>query len=1610
MAQNLMKKAAQELPADVPKTVIPFLEKLYDSMPAEDRGLVDPGLLAATARQHHKLSKERRNGAPRISIRSAPAQDSDDKTLYTLIDIVSDDRPFIVDSVAAEITQNYRLIHLLIHPLILIKRDRDGSFISVADAPGDGIVPQSHIHIQLQDTLPGPVARELEAALYRVLSDVYYATRDWQAMRAKLRECQKIVNNLPADQYNDLEIEEYIHFLDYLYKDNFTLLGYRAYRFRDKDGKVESVTVKGSSLGLLHDDIAPVYINEHDHGLTDRLQKLRRDMPPLTVSKVNRRATVHRAVPLDAIAVKEFDKNGKVIGEHLFIGLFTSVTYSRSIQDVPLIRSKVERVMRRSGFKPGSHDYKALRHVLEKYPRDELFQIEEAALLETCLSILNLHERQRIALYTRADPFGRYVSCLVYVPRDRYDTRLRLKIQTILEDSFAGKTGDFYTNLDDSPLARVMFIIYINRKSPPRYDLKAIEKKLQEAGQLWQEKLNDVLLAHCETEDEALACSRRYGEAFPVNYRELYEPKQALFDIRKIDEVLESGALALDLYKCKSCEPGQIRLKVFHAGAPMTLSDILPVLENMGVRVISEMPFEVAPSACDGPVWIHDFQLELDYEVSAKRIDQVKDIFEEALALVWISRVENDSLNSLVLGARMPWRDIKILRAYVHYMRQIGYYFGTRYIEQALTNNPNIARELVKLFYALHDPAGQDKAAVQATGCMVAIDHKLETVESLDEDRILRSLANLIDATLRTNHFQTDKNGAYKPYLALKLDSAKIKDIPQPVPYREIFVYAVRFEGVHLRGDVIARGGIRWSDRQEDFRTEILGLMKAQQVKNSVIVPMGAKGGFVIKNPPAEGGRAAFNAEGIACYKQFISGLLDITDNRKGKKVIRPAQTVCRDDEDPYLVVAADKGTASFSDTANGIAAEYDFWLGDAFASGGSAGYDHKVMGITARGAWESVKRHFRELNHDTQSQPFDVVGVGDMGGDVFGNGMLLSKHIRLIGAFNHLHIVCDPDPDPAESFKERKRLFRAVKGWDAYNEEKLSRGGRIFLRTEKSLSLTPEIRARFEIEQERVSPNELIQAMLKARTDLLWFGGIGTYIKAAAESHGDVGDKANDPLRINAGDVRARVIGEGANLAVTQAARIEYAKSGGRLNADFIDNAGGVASSDHEVNIKILLAEVMRSRKQTKQTMTLKRRNTLLESMTDEVAALVLRNNYQQAQGISLMEMRAAQDLPVQARFIRDLERRHGIDRTLEGLPDEEEIERRIQGNKGLTRPELSVLQAYAKILFTKDLLASDIPDRPEMHAYWLANYFPTPLRKKYAAEIKDHRLRREIVATTMATSLVNRMGPTFIKEMMDKTGASCAAVARAYLIVREAFDIRAFWDEIEALDNKVPAQVQLKAMAQMAGMMTRETLWFLTRLGRAPDMKKDTAAFGAGIRTLYKHFDQLAPASLALAVEQRTAAGINDGLPEALARQIALIPTMAAAFDIIRTSTDTRADLPLTGRIYFALGEYFHIDWLRRQARFMQAEDRWAAEAIDGMIDELHQCQAGLTAHILQSRGKTEKTGGKADIVDEWVSAHAPQARQLEPLFEEMRRAGSIDLPMLLIAGQRLRALYGG
>jgi len=1576
-----------------------FVRAFYDHVPTEDILNADPADLFGAALAFRKFAGERTPGEPKIRVHNPVFDDDGWKSVHTVIEIVNDDMPFLVDSVAAELNRLDLTVHLVIHPIFRVQRDDRGRLIEAQPAKAggkNGAAAESFMHIQIDEQAGRKELAKIEASIRSVLDDVRVAVNEWRPIRAKVAESIEALENAPKVTDGD-EAKEVRAFLEWLDNDHFTFLGYREYEVIDDNGDSHMGVVENSGLGLMGDP--DVHLFEGVRRLADLPEHVREFLERkqlLIINKANKRSTVHRAVHLDAVGLKEFNAAGKVIRERMFVGLFTSTVYSRSPRFIPTLRTKIERTVARAGFEMGSHDGKALLHILETFPRDELFQVTDDQLLQTSLGILHLQERQRTALFVRVDNFERFASCLVYVPRDRHDTGLRKRFSQILEGAFNGPITAFQTQIgDESVLARIHFIVKTKPGAIPEYNIAEIEEKLIEASQSWDDELK-IALVQVRGEDKGLGLFRRYGEAFPTAYKERFDAQYALTDIVKIDEALSSGTMALNLYRPIEAPDTAVRFKIYHCGDAVPLSDVLPMMEHMGLRVMDEMPYEVAPAA-KGTVWIHDFGV-VRRDGGAIELGEIREAFEDSFARIWSGDMENDGFNRLVLGAGLHWREIVVLRALAKYLRQAGIPFSQSYMEDTLSNNTDIARMIVELFVARFDPQATDKAAL--TGVAERIEAALEAVESLDEDRIIRRFVNLVQAALRSNFYQPAADGGHKPYVSIKFDSAAIEELPRPRPYCEIFVYSPRVEGVHLRGGKVARGGLRWSDRREDFRTEILGLMKAQMVKNAVIVPVGSKGGFVVKQPPADPSREAQLAEGVECYKIFLRGLLDLTDNRVGDDIVPPPDVVRHDDDDPYLVVAADKGTATFSDYANAVSEEYGFWLSDAFASGGSVGYDHKKMGITARGAWEAVKRHFRELGKDIQSEEFTVIGVGDMSGDVFGNGMLLSPHIKLIGAFNHLHIFVDPNPDPKKAHAERERMFALPRSsWSDYDTKLIGKGGGIFERRAKSIAVTSEMKTLFGLKADKVTPNELIHAMLTAEAELLWFGGIGTYVKASSESQGDAGDRANDALRIDGKQLRVKVVGEGANLGVTQLGRIEFAMRGGRVNSDAIDNSAGVDCSDHEVNIKILLGQVVQAG-----DMTMKQRNKLLETMTDEVGTLVLRDNYLQTQALSQVEALAAQRIDLQAQFMKTLERDGRLDRAIEFLPDDEEIAEREASKHGMTRPELSVLLAYAKIVLYDELLASDLPDDPMLEAD-LLSYFPTPLHGPYKAAVGDHRLKREIIATYATNSIVNRAGPTFIHELTEKTGMGAADVARAYLVTRDVFQLRDCWRAIEALDNKVPAEVQIDMLIESRQLIDRATYWFLRGMRHPIEIQSVAESFRPGIAALWENLDKVITGSERNRVEGRVRSLAKKGVPEALAKRVATLDTMASACDIVRLAGGKARDMEATATLYFAVGKRFGLDWLRGAAEALGVGDYWTDLAVTALMEDLYGHQFQLCQSVFEAAGGMPSAA--EGVADAWADARKPQVERLSRLLGELRAAESVDLAMLAVANRQMRAL---
>jgi len=1663
-----------------------FVRSFYANVPPDDIVESNPDDLAGAALSLWAFGRDREAGEAIIRVLTPRLDVHGWQSPHTVVEIVNDDMPFLVDSVTNALARMGLMVHLVVHPIIHVARGPDGDLRRLSSPPGgapgagreptdaatasaaqrpgkelergvaiatvaddsrDGgqaaggfvsaddvgadvqIIGESWMHVQVDEQSDHAVLEEVRVRLAEVLADVRAAVEDWAPMQARLVETLDALAESPPPLPAD-ELEEGRAFLQWLEANHFTFLGFREYIFPHGGSKERLNVVPGSGLGILRDDDARFFEGTRNlKTLPPEVRDFVQQPTLLLIAKGNRRATVHRNAFMDAVGIKKFGQDGEVVGELLFAGLFTSEAYSLSPRSIPLLRRKVSSVMEAAGFPPASHDAKRLRFILETFPRDELFQISEEDLLEMGRGMLHLQERQRIALFVRRDPFERFVSCMVYVPSERHSTELRKRLIAIAEEGFGGECISFTTELDqDSVLARVHFIIRLDSDVEPKFTVPEIEARMVEAGRLWTDVLSETL-RDAHGEERGLQLFGRYGEAFPPAFQAQFGAQVAVHDIAKCETVLASERLAMHFYRSFQARADSARFKIYHLSAPVPLSDVLPVLENMGLKVVSEVPYALRPADA-APIWVHDFDVRRS-DGGAIDLEAIRPAFEAAFERVWSGVMEDDGLNRLVLVAGLEWRQVGLLRAYAKFLRQARSPFSQEYMEDALARHPDFVRGLVSLFCARLDPdlaaegavpARDDTGRLQAAALPVGdstdgapapsqsdataitrieadLEALLDAVSSLDDDRILRRFADLVHATLRTNFFQPGADGEPKAYLSLKIDSRRLKWLPSPRPNVEVFVCSPRVEAVHLRGGKVARGGIRWSDRREDFRTEVLGLVKAQQVKNAVIVPVGSKGGFVLKQPPAEGGRDALQADAIACYSTLIRGMLDITDNIVRGHISPPPGVVRRDDDDPYLVVAADKGTATFSDIANAISQEYGFWLDDAFASGGSAGYDHKRMGITARGAWECVKRHFRELGRDIQTEPFAVAGVGDMSGDVFGNGMLLSRSARLVAAFNHLHIFVDPNPDPEVSFAERRRLFALPRSsWADYDRAKLSPGGAVFDRSAKSVQLSPEIRELLGLDQVQIAPGDLIRAILTAEVDLLWFGGIGTFVKASSETDADAGDRANDGLRIDADALRAKVVGEGANLGVTQRGRIEFALAGGRINTDAVDNSAGVDCSDHEVNIKILLGDALE-----RQELTRRQRDELLAAMTDEVAQHVLRHNYLQSQRLTLAAARGSAGIARAGAMMRAMERQGRLDRALEYLPDEEVLADRAAKHRGLTRPELAVLLAYAKMSLYDALLESDLPDAPLLEAD-LAAYFPAPLRERFVDALRRHRLRREIVATVLTNEVIDRAGITFAHDIARRTGCGAADVVRAYLIVRDVYGLPELWSAIEALDTVTPASVQTTLLLEIDRLIERASLWFLRTAPRPIDIAVEVGAHRPAVEKASAALPQILAADGMTALDARVAELAAAGAPEKLVRRVARLEHLLSALDFADIAARSGRDVGEVARVYFATGERFTFDWLRRQARAMATDGAWETLALSAVVDDLDSSQSDLTEAIIAHAAPSDPAGAS---VAAWSSANPDAVAFTDDLLADVRTTGAVDLALLTVVGRQLRSL---
>ncbi len=1623
-AQALSRAAATERGADA-DDLLGFLTRYYRHVPDEDLLSRDPVDLAGAALSHRQLAQERAPGTALVRVHT-PSVDSHGWQTgtgtgagHTVVEVVAEDMPFLVDSVTNRINADDRTIHLVVHPIVVVRRDVTGALVEVLDtstaslASGergadwpDDAVSESWMHVEI-DREPDPATCErLRGALAGVLDDVRTAVEDWPKMRVRAEQvADRLADDVPADLAD--EAAEAQRLMRWLVEDNFTFLGYREYVLGGEPGQEALTAVTGTGLGILRYDQT-----EASHSFERLSQQVRakaRERRVLVLTKANSRATVHRSSYLDYVGVKVFDGD-QVVGERRFLGLFTSAAYTESVRRVPIVDSTVDAVLAEAGLSPSSHSGKDLLAILETYPRDELFQTRPHEVYRTAMAVMHLQERRRTRLFLRTDDYGRFVSALVYLPRDRYNTAVRLRMQEILGEAFHAESVDFTTRVSESVLARLHFVVRPPKGTDiPEVDAKALEARLVEATRTWEEDLADALVREVG-EVEAGRLVRSWADGFPESYKEDFPARVAVGDLRRVEAAARADATAdrleTSLYEPVGAGPDERRLKLFRT-EPLSLTTVLPFFRNLGVEVVDERPYEI--EAHDGSrAYVYDFGLRYP---GMSRSAATREMLTDALSAAWSGQAESDGLDQLVIAGGLTWRQIVVLRTYAKYLRQTGSTFSQDYVEQCLLANVAIARRLVALFEARFDPdrGGEpDERRETADALVEEVTHALEGVASLDQDRILRSLLGMVQATVRTSFFQVDDAGRPKAHVAVKLDPRRVPDLPKPLPAHEIWVYAPRVEGVHLRFGAVARGGLRWSDRREDFRTEVLGLVKAQMVKNAVIVPTGAKGGFVAKQLPDPGvDRDAWLAEGVASYTTFISALLDVTDDlvldpgaEGGRRVEPPPRVVRHDADDSYLVVAADKGTATFSDIANGVAQQYGFWLGDAFASGGSVGYDHKAMGITARGAWESVKRHFREMDHDTQTQPFTVVGVGDMSGDVFGNGMLLSEQIRLVAAFDHRHVFLDPDPDPATSFAERRRLFDLPRSsWADYDTSLISEGGGVHPRSAKSVPITARVRERLGLPDgtTAMTPAELMRAILQAPVDLLWNGGIGTYVKSSGEDHGSVGDKANDAIRVDGRDLRVKVVGEGGNLGLTQLGRIEAALRGVRVNTDAIDNSAGVDCSDHEVNIKILLDQVVADG-----DLTTKQRNTLLAEMTDEVGRLVLRDNYEQNVLLGNARVQSHSMVTVHARLIKALEASGELDRSLEFLPTQRTIEARDADGRGLTSPEFSVLVAYSKIALSADVLASSIPDEPWFQQV-LTRYFPSPLVERYADRLGAHPLRREIITTWVANDMVNRGGITFCYRACEETGSDPAQVVRAYVVAREVYGLEDYVARVEALDNLVPTSVQTDLYLELRRLIDRSARWLVQNRPGDLDVGAEIERFGPVVRRWRGRMEDLLCGVDLERLQRGAASMVTAGVDEQTALRAAGLLDEFSLLDLAELAAAVDEPVEQVARLYFAVSARYQLDAMLGRISRLDRGNRWQALARGAMRDDLYAAWMGLARAVLDS---TDAGLDPQQRIEAWEGANASQLARARTTVDEVSRLEDGDLASMSVA---LRVLRG-
>lgn len=1584
--------AKQKLKSAEAELVVRFIRLYYGSSSQADLCQHSIQGLFGAVYSHWKMMYQALPEEIKVRVFNPELKKEGWESKHTVIQAVCPDSPFIVDSMRMVINQLGLATHLLVHlGGVEVKRDKKGQITDVSQHRDKTKVAGIEAPIYMEiDRQTGPAElKQIETALISALKEVRIVISDWPAMRHRMQE---ILNSLSATNKTlpKADVEESKAFIEWLLDDHFTFLGARDYQLVSEGKELALKLIPGSGLGVLKDEKHSKVVRLYADLAKEARELALSKEHTLIISKTNTRSTVHRPAYTDYIGIKIFNEKGQLVKELRFIGLFTSSAYSCDPRQIPFVRQKVDSVLKKATLPSRSYAGKELLHILTSLPMDDLFHSTAEQLYDLSIGILQMQDRNMVRLFVRPDPYGRYFSCYIYLPRENFTTDVAFRMQKVLADAFHAAEVISNTWFSESILARIHFVLRVDPKEKIKYNLSDIEQKIGEIGRSWSDMFKALLWTQFG-EEEGNQLSQRYKNAFPVSYCAAFSPEQALEDVGLIQKLSADNNLEMYFYRPSDATNDAIRFKLCRRKKTIPLSDVIPMLENMGLRVIDEQPYEINLS--DGlKVWINDFGMSYSAECNFS-VEEVRDIFQEAFSKVWSGEAENDRFNSLVLREKLNWREVSLLRAYAKYSTQAGFTFSQTYIERTLLHNPTIARLLVELFKALFDPALVKNANKNAEQMEQKIYTALDSVTSLDEDRILRYYLALIKATLRTNYYQLDANGLVKKYLSFKLNPKAIPDLRLPLPKYEIFVYSARFEGVHLRAAKVARGGIRWSDRREDFRVEVLGLMKAQQVKNAVIIPAGAKGGFVTKQLPLDQGRDAVLQEGIECYQGFIRGLLDLTDNIHQTKIVKPLNTVCYDEDDPYLVVAADKGTATFSDIANSISIERGFWLGDAFASGGSVGYDHKKIGITARGAWVSAKRHFQDLGVDLDKTEITVIGIGDMSGDVFGNGMLLSSNLKLVAAFNHMHIFIDPNPDMKASFKERKRLFNLPRStWSDYNTALISEGGGVFNRSLKSIKISAQAQKALGIDKESLTPNDLIRAILKAPVDMFWNGGIGTYVKASNETNLDAGDRTNDAVRINGGELRARVICEGGNLGFTQLGRIEYEQqTGGKVNTDFIDNSAGVDCSDHEVNLKISLNTIVASGKMTEEA-----RNRFLFGMTDEVAQLVLQDNYIQNRSLSLAAMNSVRHIALYRGFIKAQESAEKINRAIEFLPTDKELQERKLALKGLTRPELAVLSSYSKIILKAEILASGLTKDPYLSKF-IGYAFPQQMQERFGQELKKHYLSEEIIATQLSSRLVSDMGTVFVYRLQDETGASVPDIVRAYIASTQIFNSEKLFDEIEALDYKVDADTQYQMMQQVVRAIRRSTRWFLRYRIEGIEIESTVKYFSSFIAELYQSLPTLLLGREKEALGRYKQSLIEHKVPKLLAEQIAASKPMYHALNIIEAADVTKKSLPLVAKMYFMLSDRLNLLWFRDRINEFPVDTHWTLLARSALKADLDWVLKHLTVSVL---GFDSKEKEMSKLLEAWLTKYQKLVNSFQQVLESIQKEANPEFTAFSVA----------